>query len=148
MSLFTTTKKYVALFDEQMSLYEDYARKNGLNGKSLQMLLWLFYSENGVTQKILANRTYSTKQVVNATIKNWVNSGLVMCVSSGLDKRQKVMVLTDKGKEYANPILQPLQEAEEFAMSQMTLKEQEQFLSYQKIFLNAMKQELEGEKND
>lgn len=148
MSLFTTTKKYVALFDEQMSLYEGYARKKGLNGKSLQMLLWLFYSENGVTQKFLANRTYSTKQVVNATIKNWVNSGLVMCVASGLDKRQKVMVLTDKGKEYANPILQTLQEAEEIAMSQMTLKEQEQFLSYQKVFLNAMKQELEGEKND
>lgn len=148
MNLFTTTKKYVALFDEQMSLYEDYARKNGLNGKSLQMLLWLYYSQNGVTQKFLTNRTYSTKQVVNAVIKNWINSGFVTCVSSRLDKREKLMVLTDKGKSYATPILKPLQNAEELAMAQMTPNEQEQFLNYQKLFFKTLKKQLEGEQND
>ena len=34
-------RMYARLRDHQFSLYEDYARKRGLQGKSLLILLWI-----------------------------------------------------------------------------------------------------------
>lgn len=45
------TKQYLRIFDQQMSLYEHYARKNSLQSKSLFILLWLYYNPQGITQK-------------------------------------------------------------------------------------------------
>ncbi|EHJ57259.1 hypothetical protein HMPREF9318_00337 [Streptococcus urinalis FB127-CNA-2] len=117
------SKNYIRLFDQQISLYEHYARKNGLQGKSLQLLLWLYYNPNGITQSFLVEKTLSTKQVVNATVKSWLSKGFVTFQISPEDKRKKVIKLTHQGFEFAKSILKPLEQAE--GNAQAFLKEQE-----------------------
>lgn len=62
-------RMYARLRDHQFSLYEDYARKRGLQGKSLLILLWIYRHPKGISQQTITRHTYSTKQVVNAVIK-------------------------------------------------------------------------------
>lgn len=40
----STAQRFVRIVDAQSSLYEAYARRHGLQGKSLSILLWLYYS--------------------------------------------------------------------------------------------------------
>lgn len=44
------TKMFARRKDENNSLYECYARKNGLQGNSLLILMWLYYNPNGIIQ--------------------------------------------------------------------------------------------------
>ena len=57
-------RMYARLRDHQFSLYEDYARKRYLQGKSLLILLWIYRHPKGISQQTITRHTYSTKQVV------------------------------------------------------------------------------------
>ena len=62
--------KYSSIFSrkkyENNSLYEYYARKNGLQGKSLLILTCIYYTKDGITQNTIFEKTYYTKKVVSA----------------------------------------------------------------------------------
>ena len=96
-------KKY-----ENNSLYEYYARKNGLQGKSLLILTCLYYTRDGITQNIIREKTYSTKQVVSAAIKNFKKKGYIYFEEKEKDMREKIVKLTEEGYFYASKILDPL----------------------------------------
>lgn len=133
---------FIRLFDSQTSLYEYYSRKNGLQGKALAILLWIYYSPRGITQKTIAKRTLSTKQVVNATIKTWREKGYIADLAdtadggpppdrifSRPDRRQKKIALTTAGRIFAAGILDPLRQAEDRAMASLTPVEQNQLVA-------------------
>lgn len=74
-------RMYARLRDHQFSLYEDYARKQGLQGKSLLILLWIYRHPKGISQQTITRHTYSTKQVVNAIIKNFSKKDILKAQS-------------------------------------------------------------------
>lgn len=80
---------YARLRDHQFSLYEDYARKRGLQGKSLLILLWIYRHPKGISQQTITRHTYSTKQVVNAVIKNFSKKGYIKSTVHPKDRRKK-----------------------------------------------------------
>ncbi len=122
------SKRFTRIFDQQVAVYEQYARQHGLQGKGLYILLWIYYNPQGITQKLISEKTYSTKQVVNATIRNWVAKGYLTCQENPKDKRHKLLKLTEEGKQYAATILDPLEEMEMQAMGSLTAEEQLVFL--------------------
>ena len=88
-------RMYARLRDHQFSLYEDYARKRGLQGKSLLILLWIYRHPKGISQQTITRHTYSTKQVVNAVIKNFSKKGYIKSTVHPKDRRKKLIMLTD-----------------------------------------------------
>lgn len=86
-------KQYNHLFDQQMSLFEKYARQNGLQGNSFQLLLWIYYNPQGMTQTSLCRKTRWSKQLVHATIKSWLQKDYVYLLESPKDKRVKLILL-------------------------------------------------------
>lgn len=58
------SKHYARIFDQQVGLYESYARWHGLNGKCLSILMWVYYNPGGVTQNWVSKKTYSSKQQI------------------------------------------------------------------------------------
>ncbi|HHT7794852.1 TPA: MarR family winged helix-turn-helix transcriptional regulator [Streptococcus suis] len=132
----------------QDGLYEDYARRHGLNGKSLSILMFVYYISRGVTQNWISKKTYSSKQVVNATIKKFLDKGYVFFEENPADKRHKKVKLTEEGRVYASRILDPLEEAEKTALSQFSLEEQEQLLDLFGRYGQALTEILGGETND
>ena len=139
--------KYSSMFSrkkyENNSLYEYYARKNGLQGKSLLILTCLYYTKNGITQNIICEKTYSTKQVVSACIKTFKKKGYIYFEEQEKDRREKIVKLTEEGYLYASKILDPLREAEEKAIGQLSSEQQKLFTEYYTIFNDNMKKNIE-----
>ncbi|MFR1014984.1 MarR family winged helix-turn-helix transcriptional regulator [Veillonella sp.] len=132
------TKDYSRIRDNQMSIFENYARKNGMQSKALTILMWIYYNPNGITQQRITRKTYSTKQVVNATIKNFKDKGYIFFEENPEDKRTKVIKLTEDGRTYAASILDALEAAENAAMKELTAEEQDVLLRAGEKFTTAL----------
>lgn len=122
------TKQYARIFDQQLAFYEAYARRHGLQSKGLYMLMWIYYNPQGITQKRISEKTYASKQVVNATIKKFIEKGYLTCKENPQDKRHKLLTLTEAGRSYASAILDPLEALEMKAMQVLSDEEQTLFL--------------------
>ncbi|HFI0150179.1 TPA: MarR family winged helix-turn-helix transcriptional regulator [Streptococcus suis] len=142
------SKALARIFYNQEGLYEDYARRHGLNTKCLSILMWIYYNPGGVTQNWVSKKTYSSKQVVNATIKKFQEKGLVFLEENPADKRHKKVNLTEAGKQFASQILDPLEEAEKTALSQISLEDQERLLELTEWYSRALTELLKGEDDD
>lgn len=138
-----SSKRYARVFDQQMSTYEWYARKHGLQGKSLQILLWLYYNPQGLSQKVMVERTQSTKQVINATIKSWIAKDYIEMAEGPVDKRQKLVALSPRGRDWAAGFLAPLEKAEQAAMEGFSDQEQEQLIRLVDRYSKALREKLE-----
>ena len=132
------TKEYSRIRDNQMSIFENYARKNGMQSKALTILMWIYYNPNGITQQRITRKTYSTKQVVNVTIKNFKDKGYIFFEENPEDKRTKVIKLTEDGRTYAASILDALEAAENAAMKELTAEEQDVLLRAGEKFTTAL----------
>ncbi|MGT2843688.1 MarR family winged helix-turn-helix transcriptional regulator [Streptococcus hongkongensis] len=144
MKLKKMSKELVKSFDSYISNYELYARQHGLQGKSLQILLWIYHNPQGVTQKYLCHKTFSTKQVINATIKNWMQKGYVTMQSRNEDKRQRLIFLTEDGHSFAKKIIQPLEECELHAIGSLDEKERELLITLMEKYTATVIKEMEN----
>ena len=142
-SLLKNSSMFSRKKDENNSLYEYYARKNGLQGKSLLILSCLYYTKNGITQNTICEKTYSTKQVVNAAMKAFKEKGYIYFEEQEKDRREKIIKLTKEGYSYVSKILDPLREAEEKAIGQLSSEQQKLFIEYYMIFNDNMKKNIE-----
>lgn len=138
------SKKIVRILDQQKSIYENYAKENGLQGRSLQILLWIYYNQKGVSQSYLVEKTLLSKQVVNATIQVWQKKGYVELVSTENDKRQKLVKLTEKGNQISKKILDPLETVEVRALSTLSYEERQLFQTLFSKYTQALKKEMEA----
>ncbi|WP_211225403.1 MarR family winged helix-turn-helix transcriptional regulator [Atopobium fossor] len=142
----SSNKLYVRLFNEQANLYEWFARQYGLQSKSLQMLLWManypIATGRYVTQSLLAEKTYSTKQVVNATIKNWHKKGWIEFITTEHDKRYKHIRLTPQGLQFAQPIIDSLNTIELQTIASLSTQEQDQLTTLTQTYNAALKQKI------
>ena len=92
-------------------LYDFYAKSVGLNFTTIMVLQLLYYSEKNQTQKKVCEKLGLPKQFVNSIIKSFWEQGFVK-LKEAKDRRNKEIIVTDKGKEYAVKILTPLEVAE------------------------------------
>lgn len=138
------SKKIVRILDQQKSIYENYAKENGLQGRSLQLLLWIYYNQKGISQSYLVEKTLLSKQVVNATIQVWQKKGYIELVSTENDKRQKLVKLTEKGNQISKKILDPLETVEVRALSTLSNEERQLFQTLFSKYTQALKKEMEA----
>ena len=127
-------KMYARLREEQFSLFESYARKRGMNSKSLLVFMWIYYSPVSLTQEEIAKRTHSTKQVIQAIIKTYKEKGVLELLPSREDRRKKLVALTKNGRDFSRRLLQPLAEYEQEAMAALTREQQEALLEGTRLF--------------
>lgn len=140
----THSKAFTGIKYEDFSLYENYSRVHGLLGKGFTILMAIYNSERGITQRDICNCTFSTKQVVNAAIKNWLDEGYVYLTVKEDDRRTKAVMMTEKGREYASKILDPLAEAEVIAMKTLKSHEQKQLIELYTKYNCKLRELLEG----
>lgn len=93
--MISNARKYARLRDEQFSLYDSYAKKHGLNSKSLIVFMCIYHNPHGMTQESIAKRIFSTKQVIQAIVKTYMKKGILYLEPSRIDRRKKLIRLTD-----------------------------------------------------
>jgi DNA-binding MarR family transcriptional regulator len=104
------------------SLYDLYAKSVGLNFPTILVLYLLCDSAETYTQKGLSEKLGLPKQFVNSIMKSFWEQGYVE-LKEAKDRRNKHIILTDKGKEYASSVLMPLEEAESIAWASFSAEE-------------------------
>lgn len=108
--------------------YEDYAKSVGLTYMSLTVLEIIYHASKPITQKEICEKSHYIKQMVNTIVKNFYENGYVEFTEVVEDRRNKYVLFTENGKEYADKILKPLIEMEEKAIKVLSDAEREQML--------------------
>lgn len=106
------TERLLELHREITDFYNNYAKSVGMTNTSLEILR-IIWEERANTQKMIAKFTGTPKQTVNAIIQYFNKLEIIEpLIESNNDKRNKVIVLTEKGKLYAQKIISKVQECE------------------------------------
>ncbi|WP_027131556.1 MarR family winged helix-turn-helix transcriptional regulator [Fusobacterium necrophorum] len=96
--------------------------------------MWIYYNPQGITQHRICEKIFSTKQVVGATIKIYLEKEYIFLEKSNKDGRSELIKLTEKGRKYAIDILESLVMIEEKAMFALTIEEWERLLELSEKF--------------
>ena len=129
---------YCKFRDEQFALYDEYAKRHGMLMKTFLVVNALFYdavySGGGMTQAELCQRTFQSKQTVNLIIKKLLSQGYVTVEEAPENKRNKVVQMTEAGRERFGKVVRHITWAEDTAMSMFTPEEQKQLIDLSRTF--------------
>lgn len=125
---------YCKFRDEQFAMYDEYAKSNGILIKTFLVLNVLFYANDGMTQKQICERTFQSKQTVSLIIKNLLIDKYVTLEENIEDKRNKIVKMTEVGRNYAEKPVRHITNAEDTAMSMFTPEEQEALIDLSRRF--------------
>ncbi len=117
---------YQTLIIRHMGAVQEYARQRGSSLNELSVLICLRYNDSsreafhgGCTQQEICLREPTMpKQTVSAIVKRLERNGYVTVGPSADDHRTNLILLTDKGQEYANHVLGGFVEAGQHAATQ------------------------------
>jgi DNA-binding MarR family transcriptional regulator len=107
------------------SLYAKWAQKHNINLFTMKILYELYVLRAGttVTQRQISEELSIAKQSINNIVITLERDGYIALVPSEKDKREKNIVLTEKGNIYAAEMLVPLLKIESNVLRRM-IKEQ------------------------
>lgn len=77
------------------------------------MVLYALETMGELTQKEIVERFGMQKQTVNSVVRALTKRGMLQLVAGRADKREKLLVLTDSGRDYAHTIISPLRRIED-----------------------------------
>lgn len=124
------SQRFWSIWQDVERIYERYARLQGLSYTSLT-ILGQVYDDRRVgaecTQRSICDATHLPKQTVNSVVSGLCRDGVVELVELPHDRRAKAIHLTEEGAIYARRLIEPVNEAERVAFSQLTETERAQF---------------------
>ena len=139
---------YCKFRDEQLALYDEYAKRHGMLMKTLLVVNVLFYARDGMTQTEICRRTFQSKQTVNLIIKNLLSDRYVTVAEAPGNKRNKIVRMTEAGKAYCEKVVRHITWAEDTAMSMFSAEEQKQFIDLSRTFTKNLTELINQETED
>lgn len=115
-------------------LYAIYNIKDLNNFKELNMnmsrlgMLYMISNETNCSQKLMSEKLGIPVTTVNTIIKKWEQDKLIELVQSIINKKEMNILLTDKGKNYVQNIMNIIDEVEEEAIKTTIAKYTENFV--------------------
>ena len=130
-------------------LYSSWAKgtifpPDGLHGAVSVKLMVLYSLKTGtdLTQKQITEEVGLVKATVNTVIRDLKNRSLVILEPGRHDKREKLVFLTGKGKQYADGIINPLLAAEERISRKIGAERMKQTIGTMELFNLLFEKEL------
>lgn len=134
-------KKFWEAWGQSNALYEVWAAWKNVNSKLLFVLYELDHGDY-ITQKMIADYTGIPKQTVNTVIRGLIADECVTLTAGKNDRREKLVVLTEKGKEYAKEVLEPLYALEERVFAVMGEERVQQMIDTIFLFNTVFEKEM------
>lgn len=102
-------------------VYSTWSKKHGISYN--EMLVLYTIRDNGFcTQKQICESYLLPKQTVNHVIGTMLDDGVLCNSPENSTRREKAFVFTEKGKEYAAPLLASIGKVEEKAVKAMGVR--------------------------
>lgn len=115
-------KRYYTLWRDYTSIYEEWAKMQGLSSNAVLILYSFYDDEENCTQKSICQKQFIPKQTVNTILKDFKNKGYVEMTAMPKDKRNKLIKLTKSGRAFADDVIGKLHKKEICVMERMGLK--------------------------
>lgn len=132
-----------AVWCQADALYGRWAAKNDINYFVLLALWALHNNEDGMTQKKISHYYGWPKQTTNSVIRSLKKDGFVDLIPELTDKREKKVVLTEKGQMHARELLMPLFQLEDRVFGNIQRERLEEMMGTIKLFITLFEKELE-----
>lgn len=130
------------LYKEMDEIYHIYAKKQGVSDAALWLMYSLYERDAGYTQRELCSAWHYPPQTVNSSLKNLEKQGLIALTAIPGNKKNKLVVLTEKGKEMTQRIISALVLAEQKSLQGLKRSEQEALLSLTKKYVELLRAEI------
>lgn len=122
--------------------YSEYAKKSEIKENEM----WILYALNDMkehSQKEISKTWEIPRSTINTITKDLENRKIIELKKIEGERRELIVKLTDKGKEYTDRVLKDLYGMEKRVFDRIS-KKSDQILEY----LNSLYQELENEKEN
>lgn len=140
--LSTQLVAYNQSYKENDEIYHNYAKVFGMTDTTFWLLYSLWESKTPYTQKELCKEWSYISQTLNSALKNLEKQGFIYMACTKENRKNKEIRFTDKGKEFAKNVIEPLMQAEAQSLSCMSREEMEQFLSCMRRLNVSLKKEV------
>lgn len=129
---------YCVLRDRQFAVYSKYAKIHGISVNELFVLDILWFLPDGCTQTEICERLSANKQTINAVTTRFCKQGYIAFGEVKKDRRNKIVVLTERGRSYAKDIIPPAADAENLAMADMPVDKVDELVKLTAAFTENM----------
>ena len=127
-----------------LDLYRIWAKKNQLNYNAL-VILYTLDDFKSCTQKQICQWWALPKQTVHGILLDFEKKGYIAITANKENKRERLITLTDSGKEFARAILEPLYKMEENAMEKLGSELRNQLIQSNTRYYELLKEEIEND---
>ena len=114
--------RYYQLWCDATQLYERWSKQRGITYNYVLALCTLLNNQAYCTQKMICDQWGLPKQTVNTILKDFEKKGYVTFENLPSDKRNKLILLSDQGKDYANEISEALTNLDTYAFQKMGIE--------------------------
>ena len=135
--------KFSTLLFRIDGLYDQWAKRTGETGNTLS-LFYALDSGKPYTQKQISEEFLIPKQTLNSIVKDYIAKGYIRLTPSPENHREKLLCLTDAGREYADSFLAPLFAIEQYAVGQMEREYGDAVLKGLEKFCEVFRQQLDA----
>lgn len=138
-------QKLWGVWGQANGLYSAWAASKGIN-YYLLFVLYALEGQKAMTQKKICMCTGLTKQTVNSVIRALKEEGYVELAPGLQDRREKQIMLTEKGAAYSGELITPLRELEHRVFRTMGSDRVRQMIDDITLFNTAFEKEMEKDK--
>lgn len=142
-------REFNKLFYKINGLYVRFENARGINS-SLHKVLHALYISDLRTQKDIMQSYEMPKQTINNVIANLQKQALVEFCASKNDKREKILTLTQRGREYAKEFLAEYAAFEKKVYQRLGARKfaklTEIYAEFERAFCQTLNEELSKEK--
>lgn len=124
--------------------YEDFAKKENINYTILAIITTI-YNSNGATQKEISQNWILPKQTVNSSCQSLIEKGYLTTRKSNHDKREKYLIFTNKGINFAKPIVSKLNNIEDKVLEIVGKEKIMQYYNINNLVSNTFEEVIKNE---
>jgi len=139
-AIFTQMGKQESLFE---ALYSRVASAFGLTTCEMWIYYFLMIEANGITQRDICSQMSFKKQTVNSAVSKLVKNGMLTLSTTDGNSKNKILMLTPEGREFAQLTVNQLLEAELKAAKKFGSKKLSSFCKLRDEYYGTLLKEFE-----
>lgn len=129
---------YYDLWFKTNDIYSDWAKRHHIQENVLFSLYVINSAVPYCTQSQICNKLYLPKQTVSQILSGLEKDGYISKETNAVDRRNKIVKFTEKGKCFATHILEELKAAEIEAFSELSEKQRSTIIESFALLNNAL----------
>ncbi len=131
------------IISQTTRFYDSLYKRLGVSGE-FNLVLYALFMENGQTQKKIAQGYCIPPQTVNNVVLDMQKKGLVTLVENEADKRSKIIVFTEQGREFAENQIGVVIGVEKKAISRMGIDAFKKLIELQEFYYASLQEEVKN----